>query len=257
MNDTNVSNLTRLQRIAQWTVLLGVALAAAKLAGCAGGGGGGGSPPGASPGVGPGGMPAQLRLVALDRRALSPSASPRLLLFVERPAAASPSAYVLEESADGTAFAPSGAAPARVLAAALHYELPLPAAPRFYRVAAPAPSNVVRVDPAAAAAGAPAIVAPGAGATGVARLPALQVSGGPGARTFLYAIADEEGTIAWLAESADPRLAPGAATAATTFIATAGLAANAPYLATVVALDGDAFGAVGAAAARVDFTTAP
>lgn len=230
------------------------------LAGCGDAGGGSGASGSAASGVGAG-MPGSLRLVGFDRRALSPGAASRMTLVVERPAGAPTSHFALEESLDGVSYFASGLSPRAALASALLYEAPFPASPRWYRIASPAPSNAVLVDPAAAqlsrgGALAPDLASPAAGALFLSKVPTVAVAGGAGAQSFLFAIADEEGALVWLAESASPRLAPGDA-GARTFIATGGLAGASMHLATAVALDAQAFGAASGAAPRAEFTTAP
>jgi hypothetical protein len=134
----------------------------------------------------------------------------------------------------------------------------MPAGPRYYRLAAPVRTNEVAVLRGASAPAAPAIVSPPATATGVGRTAPISASaGGPGTQSYLFVIADEEGTIAALAETDAPRFALGGPVAAT-FVFPAGglLAGKARYLATAIALDDERFGAAESASARVDFETA-
>ncbi len=228
------------------------------LAAC--GGGGGSSGGGAGSGVA-GGSGATLRLVAVNRQALSPSASPRLQLFVERPAGADPRSFVLEESLDGVHFAALALSQAAILPGAILWEPPALAGAagfgtRHYRVAAPRASNRVAADLGAFALP-PFVAYPGPGTLGAPRAPLVSAIGGSAASTYLYAIADAEGTLVWLAESSAPSLSPaGPAPAGTiTFVAppSGELAAATSHLVTVVALDADGYGA--SAAPRVDFTT--
>jgi hypothetical protein len=231
---------------------MGVTARVAALALCAlacacssGSGGGGGSSSGASKG--------DVRLVAVPREALSPSASPMVWLFVQARAGAAPGAFQLEESGDGVHFSPVATAPAAVLTQAAHWELPAPAGVRWYRVTAPKRSNAVRVQGPTGAAP-PAITSPAPGAAQVAHEPLVVVSGTAAHRSYLYAIADESGALVWLEESSAASHAP-TSRGGTTFIGDTPLAPGAPHLVTVIALDDGGWGI--SAARRIDFTTAP
>jgi hypothetical protein len=190
--------------------------------------------------------------VALDRRALSPSASSRLLLFAERPRGTDLGDFQLEESGDGVTFAPVAGATARALDGAIEWETAMPLGPRWFRVAAPYRSNDVAVGIAGAPVQPIAVVSPAAGGTGVPRTPAITVSGGAGVSGFVFAIADRTGTIVRLASSGRPSVAFDGGT---TFVDAARLAGGEGHVATAVALDGSGFGAV--VAPRIDFVTAP
>ncbi len=233
--------------------------------GAGGSGGGGGTGPGG--GAGPG-TPTSIRLVGLSREALSPSATPRLWLFAERPAGADPNAYVLEESAHGVTFTPVAGAPAATaLPDAVHWELPSSGAgaDRYYRISAPIPSNRVRAlaaGPVPSASGRTVSFAyPTPGATAVPRAPSVAIAGGAGAgaQSFLVAVADAAGTL--VGRAATP---PGASTlplggpgATATFASPpqALLAASAGHVAAAIALDDEAYGV--AFSTRIDFTTVP
>jgi hypothetical protein len=246
-----------LPRLIPACLLAALALSGAACAGGSGGGAGGA----ASAATSTPSTQGSIRMIGLDRRALSPGAAPRLLLVAERPAGADPASYRLEESADGVAWRPASAPPPAALPRAVAFDLPMPLVAQYFRLVAPAASNRVRASAPGPAAAGPSLSWPAPGASAIARRPALildpaSAAARPAMGTFLYAIADEEGTLRWLAESLSSALAPGDPGARTLIEPPAGgLAPQAAHLALVLALDEEAFGS--AVPPRADFTTGP
>lgn len=225
------------------TLLLALALAAP---GCAGGGGGGGGGAAASASSG---VP---RLLAVRRDALSPSASPAVLLIAEKGFGAASSTVALEESDDGFVYRAVTVPPLTASARAVLYELPLPPARRWYRVVGPAPSNEVSLDPFAPI-DPMELDAPAGGSLGHTPSPLLRTKGYATAESYLFFIADATGRIVWLAESGAVEAQPGLPVARL-LVDDGALPRGARYLASALALRG---GVAFARTPRAMFETAP
>jgi hypothetical protein len=128
----------------------------------------------------------------------------------------------------------------------------MPAAPTTFRIVAPQGSNETLVDPRQPLRRTLTFTQPAPGTQGVGHSPTLTVTGS--ASSYLFAIADAQGTLQWLAESSSSSARSGAS-GTTVWIDRTPLAPNAPFLSAAVALDGT--GSSVGRAVRVAFTTAP